>query len=1251
MNRIKVPSGSVQKLEKVFDDLQTKIQKNIKDNTDLWLHTGGLDLDVQNGVIPAEANGFKVDLFSDTDHPTRFVVRAGKAVTPNGEIIELETDFTQAQMINVAANTMYLIVARQIELGGEPTPAQNAFLFDASGVTPYSTQNTTYSNKVSITHYAITNTTELNQDPQNIPIAIVKTGGGDVEYQLQTTGWTGNTAEHTPVNGVIDLRKDYAARLKTNLFDDQLLLFKDRDSIGTAAIDGSVKVNKNLIAGDAVTFEQSLTVSGASLFTENMMLYKTAGDASLSLTAGPTNINKIKFADTDTNNIAEIVSDDGNPFYIAQGGSGSAYSKFYIDSAGKTIIGNYPSHPQTAQGDLDIVTQGNDVETSIRLASLSTLNTTAKNTLYDIKTISNDAGSGAGKLVFKPSGANRDVEFQTYNSTTPVVDIDLTNERLTLNQPNVTGSTTNLGLHVKGFAKIDASIAVGAAGSTFGKTTFTRATAGTDAIVANGSIEINPHVVNEATDLHLKDGVALTVNQNATIGGTLGVTGDTTLGDLYLTGQIESATQINSTLATTGDVSFPGGTFSGNLTVQGSTTLGDTELDLISIPGTIPNVNITDANVSSDLILGTESLATFKNDIKFQTNAADATYAAGIKNGKLTLGDAIANTPTTDSVRIHNETHNIVRLTSPSDGKNTIIFGAGTAGDDFRITTANDFSHLNIGAGISGMGLQIDRSNNISTENISVNSLNVSNNLDMSNASLNAQSVVANAAFLGGTTFSDALATVTENTTFTTQGLTNLAAVTIADSLAIEDDGTNINISGVSNEEFRVGVGGAVEAGKLVRLVQDGFTTPSYFRIYDFGPSWDKESNNGRITFKWNYDNLNVTTNFAPNISGWTQEPKNVKITGSYDDFENVQLFATLNSNTSVGKMLYFPSSGKRIKIESFHALVQDGETAVTRWFVLEEDPDTSLDVSSPANPARVIDANCQGYKLKITRSIGGSASAEREIKDLDGDYVTNPTFITTLKTDQSYFFELKPYNHDSDGLYTLMSGNAYDPDHDGMSAGQGLKTYSFPWQASLPDILPTGTMTLGGTAFGFNLTIAGWEQSTGNAENDYDNTAHNWEVIYGTSSGINFSDYTNTTHMITENRLIPITSNNPALYHVQARPLQNGSIVGDTITGSIVAGGGGTSPEEAVLANSEFSIVVHSGNITNDYSGQNGAFAIDTEEVTTGGASLIFGNNSLAGTQITVTPSGQTPGGSQDLTVIINNNFTTESNDPPFTG
>ena len=1250
MNRIKVPSGSIQKLEKVFDDLQTKIQKNVKDNTDLWLHSnGGLDLNITNGVIPSSDTGLKVELFSDADHPTRFVVRAGKAVAPNGEIYELETDFTYTQLVNPAANTMYLVTARQIELGSEPTPAQNAFLFDSSGSTPYSTQNTVFINKLQITLYPISDTTQLNADPQNVNLAIIKTGLMGDNFQYLETGWTGNTAEHVPVNGVIDLRKASASRLKPNLFDDTLVLLKDRDSIGTNAINGSVKVNKDFTVGEDLLVGSTVTVSGQSLFNDNMILYKSSGDSMFSLIAGAADTNKIRFSDTDTSFISEIVSDDDNPFYIAQGGSGSSFSKFYIDSAGKTIIGNYPTHPQTAQGDLDIVAQGNSVETSIRLAALSNLNTNDKNTLYDIKAVTNDAGSGAGKLVFKPSVNNRDIEFQTYNSDTPVVDIDLTNEKLVLEQPNVSSTSSNPALHVKGFGKFDGSITVNGTNSYFGKSSFTRAVAGQDAIITQGSIEINPYAVNEATDLHLKDGVALTVNQNATIGGTLGVTGDTTLGDLYLTGQIESATQINSTLTTTGDITAPNATLSNNLTVNGNATLGASDADNITLNGTITTFTADTGKLNTALNVEPGALATFKDDIHIKTNAADTSYGAGLKDGKLTLGDAITATASTDSMRVHSETHTIMRLTAPSEGRNSLIFGAGSTGDNFKITTANDYSHLNIGAGVSGLGLQIDTSNNVSAENITVDSLSVSSNLDMTTAALNAQSVVANAGSIGGINLTSALLDCP--VTFNAGGTSLLNDVTINGSVNINDDGSNVHISGTSSEEFRVGVGGSVEAGKLVRLVQDGYTIPSYFRIYDFGPSWDKESNSGRLTFKWNFDNLNVTTNFSPNISGWSQEPKNVKITGSYDSLENQQLFQYLNSESTVGKLLYFPSSGKRIKIEAFYALVEQGNTEVTRWFVLEEDPDTAVDVSSPTNPARVIDANCSGYKLKITRSIGGSASAEREIKDLDVDYVTNPTFITTLKTEQSYFFELKPYNHDSDGNYITMSGGVYDPDHDGLGSGQGLKTYDFPWNASLPEILPAGTLTLTGTAFGFNLQVAGWEQSTGNTENDYDNTAHNWEIIYGTTSGINFSDYTNTTHIITDNRLLPITSNVPALFHVKARALQNGSVVSPIISESIVAGGGGTSPEETILANESFNIIVHSGLITNDYSGQSGAFAIDTEEVATGGSSLIFGNNTLAGSQITVTPSGQTPGGTQDLTVIINDNYLTEQSDPPFSG
>jgi len=158
--------------------------------------------------------------------------------------------------------------------------------------------------------------------------------------------------------------------------------------------------------------------------------------------------------------------------------------------------------------------------------------------------------------------------------------------------------------------------------------------------------------------------------------------------------------------------------------------------------------------------------------------------------------------------------------------------------------------------------------------------------------------------------------------------------------------------------------------------------------------------------------------------------------------------------------------------------------------------------------------------------------------------------------------------------------------------------------------------------------------------------------VIYGTSSGINFADYTNTTHMTTNNRLIPINSNVPQRFYVQARPMQNKSVVSTTISADVVAGGGGIPPSEAILAGpTGFNLIVHSGLVVNDYSGQSGAFSIDTQEISTGGASLIFGNGTLNGETLTVTPSGSVPGSGSDANYQINNNFLTEAADPPFSG
>ena len=279
MNRIKVPSGSIQKLESVFDTLQTKVQTNLVNNTNLWLNTGNLDIDVVNGVVNPNSTEFQILTSTTPQHPLRLVVRAGTLRLPNGEIVTIGTDYVFEMLGGVVANSYYAINLMQIELGTSPTPAQNAFLFDATGQSPYSTQNTAFQNTYYLEYALVTDTTI----PQNaliddrITLAFVKTGAGS---ELQETF---NGSDGTPaVNGVIDFRTYYVARLKTNLFDDQMLVFKDRDSLGANKIDGSVEVRDDFIVGKDLTADGAYftVTSGISLLHGDVYVSNAPGDGS-----------------------------------------------------------------------------------------------------------------------------------------------------------------------------------------------------------------------------------------------------------------------------------------------------------------------------------------------------------------------------------------------------------------------------------------------------------------------------------------------------------------------------------------------------------------------------------------------------------------------------------------------------------------------------------------------------------------------------------------------------------------------------------------------------------------------------------------------------------------------------------------------------------------------------------------------------------------------------------------------------------
>jgi len=941
----------------------------------------------------------------------------------------------------------------------------------------------------------------------------------------------------------------------------------------------------------------------------------------LSVTFSAHGTNYLKLANL-TSPRSCIIATDSNPFAVAISGQLLSDASFNISAAGKTALGPAAGASNASQT-LEIIDQGQDINSGVRLSALSLTNANAKNTVFDIYAVNNDSGSGAGKLVIAPIEEDRFTDFQS-TSGVSVLQINPTNNQIIVGTNNSNIGTSSA-LYVKGNTYISGSIVSLGANSVFSNSEFNRNGAGDNAITIKGSSSFEPYATGEATTLSVAAGVPVSLGDSLNVSSTLDVTSDSTFSDIYISGGVKTSLNIDGDLSSTGHTTSSGNTnVLGALTVSGNTTLGASASNSISLIGTIDTLSANQISVAEYLYA--QNSETHLGVIKWKGGANDTTRVAGVSaDGSMTIGDNQNNTMPSDSLRVHDESHSILRLTSPYGS--SFIFGDGSSSENFKLTTAPDYSYLNIGANISGTGIQINANNAITMENATVASLAVTDSLDIQTL-LTVQTLNASAASIGSVN-------IDGNSLEVLGTLTATDSAAFIDDLHVsgistDDDGSNLIIRGTSSEEFRVGVGGSVAAGKLVKLVEDGFTTPSFFRIYDFGPSPDKSSNMAYISFKWNFDNLNIATNFD---DGNGPDLKKVQINGSYDALEDTLIFSGLSQAAVAGKSLRF-SSGNQYAIDTYTSATISGTPV--HYLTLNEDIDTSADGPSSSSPPRIIDTNCRGYKIKITKTDNdGNATPERNTYDLDSDYIYHPTFITSLQTGGKYRFELKPYNNDTDGNWAAMSASSYDPDHDGNGAQTPI-AYGFPFVADLPALGDPGTLTLEGTAFGFNINIAGWESAT-----DTDQTAHEWEVIYGTSSGINFADFTNTTHITTANRLIPINANVPSRFYVSARPLQNKNVVGTPISANVIAGGGGIPPTDSLLAGpTDFSVIVHSGVITQCYSGMN-AYDIETQEVETGGASLIFSNGTLTGKTISF-PS--LVGGS-DFQIL--NNYLTEDNDP----
>lgn len=295
MNRVKIPSGSVQKLETVVDDLQTRIHGNLNKRIDAITGTYGTLNALRNEAQENSSTGLKVTVSSINDQ--LLTIQPGVALLSDGNVILVDTAFS-FELANVysgslAANTYYQIHLKWKEVGTDPIVAMNAFFFDKVGITPYSERYSRWSDSFEVVAYVRSPSIDLAIPVGEIPLAIVQTA--TVSTKLLDANYTflDIDEERTSQDNIIDIRKDYTYRIDHNMLDDQTVLFKDRDSIGTNKIDGSIEANG--------LYTDTLTASGiSSLSTTNV-----EGD----LTVNSSTVAKIEVKSGNLYNTGIIYSD------------------------------------------------------------------------------------------------------------------------------------------------------------------------------------------------------------------------------------------------------------------------------------------------------------------------------------------------------------------------------------------------------------------------------------------------------------------------------------------------------------------------------------------------------------------------------------------------------------------------------------------------------------------------------------------------------------------------------------------------------------------------------------------------------------------------------------------------------------------------------------------------------------------------------------------------------------------------------
>ena len=175
MSRIRVPAGTIQKLEQVFDDLQTTISDNqLKRLNTIFNEAYGIVYTKRNGVITTDEALVTVNPSNTT--PTRFSINACQALTQDNRILVFDDTQVVQSIGGALSNEYYLVRLRYIETGSGSISAMSSFLYDESlgSTTKYTSFTDAFSTEAVMITQGSGYDSSINLS-EAFPLAILKT--------------------------------------------------------------------------------------------------------------------------------------------------------------------------------------------------------------------------------------------------------------------------------------------------------------------------------------------------------------------------------------------------------------------------------------------------------------------------------------------------------------------------------------------------------------------------------------------------------------------------------------------------------------------------------------------------------------------------------------------------------------------------------------------------------------------------------------------------------------------------------------------------------------------------------------------------------------------------------------------------------------------------------------------------------------------------------------------------------------------